>query len=170
MPKIVMLRGPMATGKSTAYATLKKHPKMKNWAFVDFPAIKRMFENLGDTNRRKYGKKAYIATLKEVMKTKRNIITEEFWEEGLKKPLRYYLKKYNYRFVTFQFEAKLDHTHHRNIQRRKVRGLKPRPKKEMKTSIDAHKTTQKPTGKFIPVNTSELNQKQTVNFILKHLK
>ena len=170
MPTISILRGPMATGKSTAYSNLRKHPKMKNWVFVDFPALKRLFENLGDANRKKFGKMVLIATLKEVMKTKRNIITEEFWEQGLKKHLSNYIKKYNYKILTFQFEAELEHTHHRNITRRKARGMKPRPKKEMKESIEIHKTVRNSTGKTIFVNTSELNQKQTVDFIVKSLR
>jgi len=169
-PIIAILKGPMASGKSTAFANLRKHPKMKNWVFVEFSAVKDIFAGLGDEKRRKFGNQALLAILKNVMKTKRNILLEEFSQRSLRKYLNHHIKKYNYELITFQLEAELQHTHHRNIQRSKARGVKPQTKKQMKENILHHTVLRKPHPDAILVNTSELNQKQTVNFILKQLK
>jgi len=48
--------------------------------------------------------------------------------------------------------------------------MKPRPKKQMKESIHLFKTTRKPGKDAILVDTSKMNKKQTVDFILKNLE
>ena len=68
-PKLVILRGRPTSGKSSAYANLRKSKFMKEWLFVDHCAMKT---SIG----KELGKKALFAVLKIVMPTKKNIITK----------------------------------------------------------------------------------------------
>jgi predicted kinase len=167
-PKLVLLRGKPTSGKSTALHNLKNKPKLKNWAFVDNTAIKEMFRSLGDENRRQLGKLSLMQVLKVVMKTQRNIIIEEMSEDTLRKHINYYIKKYNYKIITFQFEVNLKEANKRNIKRAKDNWHPIMTKKELKDWHLTHKKTFDKNAHLIDCN--KLSKKQVVEFILTTLK
>jgi len=69
-PRLVILRGKPTSGKSTAYANLRKSKFMKDWLFVDHCAFKT---ELGKDE----GKKKLFSELRKVMLSEKNIIIEE---------------------------------------------------------------------------------------------
>ena len=160
-PKLVVLRGKPTSGKSTAWHALKKKRVMKDWLFVDHANLK---ENLG----RELGKRSLFAVLKVVMPSRKNIIIEESSESTLKKYLRYYLKKYDYEIVTFQFEVSLEKAYKRNVQRAKD---KWHPYIKKKSLEDLHRMHEERFDKnAILVDCDKLNKKQVVDFILGELE
>jgi len=161
MEKLVILRGKPTAGKSTAYANLRKRKEMKNWLFVDHGNLKK---HLG----KELGKKALFATLKSLMPTKKNIIIEEMSEKTLKKHINYYLRKYKYKIITFQFEVGVTEAYKRNIQRAKDNWHPYILKKKLKDLHKMHEERFDPNG-FL-VDTNKLGKRQVVEFIIKKLK
>jgi predicted kinase len=160
-PKLVILRGKQTSGKSTAWHTLKKNEKMKNWLFVDHTHLKT---TLG----KELGKHSLFAVLKTVMPSKQDIIIEEMSEKTLKKYINYYIKKYNYKMITFQFEINIKTAHKRNIQRAKDKWHPYIKKEQLK---DYHKMHEQRFDKnaFL-VDCDKLSKRQVVEFILKKLR
>ena len=74
MPKIVILRGRPASGKSTAFAKLKKRKEFDGWVLIDNCELKSWFNYLEENKEIK--KKALFALMKEVMKKKKNILNQ----------------------------------------------------------------------------------------------
>jgi len=167
-PKIVILRGKVATGKTTALLNLRKRKEMKDWAIIDFNNLKYQFAHLGDEKRKEYGKKSLMAILKVLMPMKVNILLDEMSESTLRKHISHSIRKYNYQIVTFQFTADIDESIKREAHRRKIIGKKPIGAKWVKKFHKHHEEKADPKG--IIVDTSELNEGQVVNFILKEIK
>jgi len=170
MPKMVILRGMVASGKTTTLKNLRKHEKTKDWIIIDFNELKMQFKNLGDEKRKAYGKIALFSILKNLMPTKKNIVFDEASGKGIKKNLRNFLKKYNYKITVFEFTSDLKKAIKREAKRRTNRNLKPRGK-EWVTKM--HEERPKRYGideEGIILDTTKLNEKQTVNFILEKLK
>lgn len=166
--KLVLLKGKIATGKTTALHTLRKCKEMKNWVIIDFSALKHQFAHLGNEKRREYGKKSLYAILKILMEEKLNILLDEMSEKTLKENINYYIKKYNYQIITFEFTAKFKTSVKRETQRRIKRGLKPRGEHWVK---DAHEMLlERFDKKGIIVDCDKLNKKQVVEFIINKLK
>jgi len=166
--KIVILRGAPATGKTTALHNLKKHKEMKNWIIIDFNRLKRQFEHLGDEKRKAYGKQALFSILKILMAKKENIIFDEMSGETIRKNFRHYIKKYDYKLIVFEFSSNVKIAIKREAHRRKIKGKKPRGERWVKQT---HKERIKLLEKgSIPIDTTNLNQKQVINFILKNIK
>ena len=160
-PKLAILRGKPTSGKSTAWHNLKKKKEMKDWLFVDHT-------NLKTTMGKELGKHSLFAVLKTVMPTKQNIIIEEMSEKTLKKHINYYIKKYNYKLITFQFEINIKTAYKRNIKRAKDKWHPYIKKKKLE---DYHKMHEERFDKnaFL-VNCNKLGKKQVVDFILKKLR
>lgn len=168
--KIVILRGMVSSGKTTALHNLRKNREMKDWIIINFNELKAQFKHLGDEKRKEYGKRSLFAILKILMQTKKNILFDEMSEEGVRKNITYYLKKYNYEIIVFEFTVNVEKAIKREAQRMIIRGLKPRGAKWV-TSY--HKDRLKIYGvnpKGIIVDTTHLNEKQVINLILKNLK
>jgi len=166
MRRLVILRGKPASGKSTAYASLKKSSKMKKWVFADHPAIKEMFSNLKE--RTSWGKLVLFEVLKIAMESGKDIITEEMSEETLRKHINSHIKKNKYKIITFQFEVSKKKAYKKEAERRIKIGLKSRGKKWVDTMHKMHE--QRVDKKGIVINTTGMGKKQVVNFILKELK
>jgi len=165
--KIVILRGAPATGKTTALNNLRKHKEMNNWIIIDFNKLKRQFEHLGDKKRKAYGKQALFSILKILMAQKENIIFDEMSGEAIRKNFKYYIKKYNYNLIVFEFAAKVKIAIKREAHRRKIRGKKAQSNWIKQTHKERIKLLEKNS---ITIDTTNLNQKQIVNFILKNIK
>ena len=162
MRKLVILRGKPAAGKSTAYANLKKRKEMKNWLFIDHCKLKT---ELG----REKGKIALMDELKKAMPTKKDIIIEEMSEKTLKKYIRYYIKKYDYKIITFQFEVSLKDSKNRDIRRVIDKGHDR--KFILKNIKELHKMhDERFDKKAFLIDTGKLNKKQVVDFIIKKLR
>jgi hypothetical protein len=114
------------------------------------------------------GKKALMEALKEAMRKKEKIMIEEMSEQTLKRHIRYYLKKYNYQIITFQFFVSTETAYKRDVQRAKE---KWHPKMGEKWIKDMHELHDKRIdSKGILIDTDKLNKKQVVDFIIKNLK
>ena len=165
-PKFVLLRGRPTSGKSTAFKNLKNNKELKDWFFIDHPVLKGMFNNL--ENNREIKKDALFGLLKGILKHKRNIILEEYSRPGLVKKIGYYLRKYDYKLIVFQFTIDTNIAYGREAERRKKKGKKPLGKKWID---EMHKMHDKRFDKKgILVDTKKLNQNKTVKFILDNLK
>ncbi len=160
-PKLVILRGRPTSGKSTAWHTLKKNKSLKKWRFIDHVSLKN---KLG----KEEGKLALMEELKTAMKKKENILIEEMYEKTLKKYIKYYLERYNYKIITFQFFVSTKTAYKRDIQRAKEKWHPKMGKKRIKQMHDLHDKIADPKG--ILVDTDKLNKKQVVTLILKNLK
>lgn len=165
-PKLVILRGRPTSGKTTAFHTLRKsRTKLNDWVFIDFPRIKSMFDKL--KNKKEIRKRALFAMIKEVMKSKKNILFEEMSRESMIKYAGNYIKKYKYKIITFQFEVSLKEAYKRNIQRAK-KGWHPYLKrKELNEFHKMH--DERFDKKAILVDTNKLNKKQVVELILSKI-
>jgi predicted kinase len=160
-PRIVILRGKPAAGKSTAYATLRKHKKMKDFVFVDHCAMKTKFGREG-------GKKELFKELKKVMPSGKDIIIEEMSKESIMKGVSKEVKKYNYEFVVFQFEVDLKKAKKRDVKR--VSSKKHYQKFLLDNIEDLHKMHEEKFDKEgILVDTNKLNKRQVVGLIVKNL-
>ena len=93
MPKIVILRGRPASGKSTAFAKLKKRKEFDGWVLIDNCELKSWFNYLEENKEIK--KKALFALMKEVMKKKKNILLEEMSRKTIMKYIGNILLIYN---------------------------------------------------------------------------
>ena len=93
--KIVILRGCLAAGKSTTFRNLKTHKKFKDWVFVDFPVIRKMFDN-NEKTQVELADKVFFTILKELIKTGKNIVTQETSEQILRNKIGYYINKNKY--------------------------------------------------------------------------
>jgi hypothetical protein len=160
-PRIAILRGRPTSGKSTVWHALKKKRAMKSWNFIDHVSLKN---KLG----KEPGKVALMNELKKAMKNKDDIILEEMSEKSLKKHIRYYLKRYNYKIITFQFFVSTETAYKRDIQKAKEKWHPKMGKKWINEMHALHDKRTDPNG--ILVDTDKLNKKQTVDFIIKKLK
>jgi len=171
-PKIVILRGGAGTGKSTAFENLKRLKKdnLKEWVFIDHPSFKGFFNYLEDKN--ELQKKALWALMKELIKTKKNIILEEMSAKNIKKHLGYYLRKHNYKIIVLQFEvSNIDLSYKRIVQRvKRKEGIHTKVYSK-KFVLDTHEMHKKKfDSEGISINTTKLGKRQVVEFILNKIK
>jgi len=167
-PKLVILRGGAACGKSTALYRLKKNKKFKDWAIIDNCSLKLQFENLGGEKMKEYGHGALFFLLKTIMSTKRNIIVDEMSEKTLRKNINYYINKYEYEIVTFQFAVSVETAIKREVHRRESVGLKSRGASWVKRLHKFHEEKIDKNG--ILINTDRFDKKGVEKFIIKNLK
>jgi len=158
MPKILNLNGPMAAGKTTITEIL--HKKLKTYSYVDRSHIKKKLKPSGRNNARKISKKASYLLIKELMKLKKNILTQEVNPTDLKKKLRPYFKDYNLK--SFYIYCKLDTAIKRDIKRTK------KTRSHLVRII--HSRYNGPEKGEIPINTDEMSVKQSVDLILKEIR
>jgi len=162
--KIVALRGYLASGKSTAFANLKIHKKMRNWIFIDFEGIRKMFDNDKKTMT-KYADASFFATLKELMKTGKNILTQETSEKMLLEKINKEIKRYKYKIETIALIVSPEISYKRAAERRMAKGLKPRSKKEV---FESYKNRKESLDKEkIKIDVDNLNKEQVVERILR---
>jgi predicted kinase len=159
-PKLVILRGRPTSGKSTAFANLRKNKKMKDWVFIDHCLFK---DKLG----KEPGKKKLFSELKKEMPSKKNILIEEMSRESIMKGAGKEVKKYDYEIVVFQFTISTKIAYKRDVKRAKE-GTHPFMGKEWIDKL--HKMHDERFDKFgILVDTNKLNKKQVVRFIINSL-
>ncbi len=164
--KFVILKGTMASGKSTAFHNLKKMNEMKDWLFIDFPAIKQIFNNLSDEERKKLGKLAFFSILKEIIPLNKNIITEEISREAIQREFGEELIKYYYQIKVFEFGVSPGESYKRNIKRSVEKGLNPMSRKDMNEALLARKIEED----AVLITTDNLSELEIVNIILKNLR
>jgi len=160
MKKLILLSGRPASGKSTAFKTLKKHKKLNNWIIVDHPLIKKEYG-------KEEGKIKLNEALKEAMKTGKNILTEETSRKSLNKYLSYHLRKYNYEIIVFQFTVGLETAIKREAERRIKVGKKPHGAEWVREMHEMHDKRGHRKAYFI--DTTNLSKKEVINFIFRKL-
>lgn len=150
---IVILRGQMASEKSTAFRMLQTRLLFRNeWCFIDFPNLKRFFKNvdshhvqrennndhtttatwtLPPTARKRLGKKCLRSVLRAVMEdeSRPNIVIEEFCGEELKQLLD--LRRANYDVRVIKFQCSAEASMRRNVERRRKAGNPPRTRSQI---------------------------------------
>jgi len=167
--QIIIIRGKVTAGKSTtSYELAKILPK---YIFVDPWRIKGMFEplNLKDrTPLKTISKKAMITIIKEVMRQMQiGIIVQETSRSFIKKYLKNDLKKYNYKIYSFFLDVDLEDAIKRDIQRKKPT---MNIGKGVKNNGAWKKIKAQPEKDDIIINTSKMNSKKVINFIMKIIK
>ena len=166
--KLVILRGRPASGKSTAFANLKKQKEMKNWVFIDHPALKGVYARSSVYRYKEVAKFSLFAILEIFMKEKRNIVIEEMSRETLNKYIGKKIKNYKYKFIVFQFTVKTRTGISRDIKRVK----NPKHSHTKRVNIpELHKMHDERFDKnAVLVDTNKLNKSQVVELILKKIK
>ncbi len=159
-PKLVILRGKPTSGKSTAYANLRKRKEMKDWFFIDHAVLKR---DLG----KELGKKALFAVLRIIMPFKKNVIIEEMSKETVMKHIDNYIKKHNYRIIVFQFEVNRKIAYKRDVKRAKEKWHPYMGKKKIDKMHKMHE--ERFDKSAILIDTNKLGKRKVVEFILKKL-
>jgi adenylylsulfate kinase-like enzyme len=160
MPKLILIHGVMAGGKSTLCTALDK--KLKDYVFVDRAYIKKCLKPLGSEPARKVSKKATLLILEETMKVGGNIILQEMSPSNLRKKIGPSLRKYKYKVHSFHLYCALPTAMKRDVARSK----KARPQEVKKM----HELYGIPEKGDIPVNTEKMTVQQSVNIILKTIK
>jgi len=165
-PKLVILRGRPASGKSTAFAALKKRGEFKEWALIDFPELKSWFANIEDS--RELKKKALFVVLKEIMKKKNNILLEEMSRDTIMKYIGSYVKKHKYQITVFQFTVETKKAKRRD----KTRVADPKhPHCQVVDIGGMHKMhDERFDKKATLVDCDILSKSKVVNLILNELK
>ena len=163
-PKLVLLKGKPTAGKSTAFRSLRYDPRIKKeFIFVDH-------ENLKTVMGKQEGKMALFDILRDVMKNKPNIITEEMSGKTLMKYIGKEIKKYKYKIITFYFDVSLEKAHKRSIQRAKTKWHPLIEKQKMKELHEYHVQEHKEDINPILVDCNKLNKRQVTEFIIKKIK
>lgn len=162
-PTILIIHGPMASGKSTVTNELDK--LLKDYHFVDRAHIKNvMLKKLEDRELAKeLSKKATFLTMKGLMKKKVNIMLQEMRTPQIKKHFRKEIKKYGYRIKSFYLECHVETAKKRDLQRQK-RFVRPEVVAEM------HKKHGYADKEDTVINTEKHSVKETVMKIMKELK
>jgi len=166
--KFVILRGKVATGKTTALNNLRKSRSMRDWVIIDHGEIKHWFDCLTDEEKKPLRKEVLFNILKTVIKTKKNILMDEMSADTIKKKLGPSIRKFGYEIIVFQFTAHVNSSIKRESDRMKVQGLKPLGEKWVKKMHKWHEEREDPKG--ILVDCDKLDKKGVVRFILKELR
>ena len=100
--------------------------------------------------------------LKETMKTKANIITQELWPPSMVKEVGKEMKKYKYTLYSFFIQCSLKTA----LKRAKLRKKKTPPM----TVYKIHKLLSAPVKGDTVINTEKLSLRQSVNIVLNTIK
>ncbi|MFO7711172.1 MAG: hypothetical protein R6V53_05400 [Candidatus Woesearchaeota archaeon] len=160
--KIVIIRGKSAGGKTTISNELAK--VLPDFVFVDIWKIKDMFEplNIKDRSHNKIAKTATFHIMREAIKNigTLNFLIQESRQATVKRYLREYIKKYDYKLYSFFLDVDLDIALKRNIEREK-------PTMPKKNFIE--QTKKNKDKEDILINTSNKSIKQVIDLILKEI-
>jgi len=113
MSKLILIDGPTASGKSSTCYALRK--KLKNFAFVDREAIKRLLKHSGRNDARILANKTVDFLIKNLMQLNKNILVQERNSDDLKKTIKKYGRKY--KIYSFHLKCSLDEAVKRDIKR-----------------------------------------------------
>ena len=119
-PTILIIHGPMASGKSTVCSHL--HDKLKDYVFVDKAYIKdTMLKRLKKVDRqtaKDITNKTVYFMLEQIIPLKKNILIQELRAHSLEKHVGKLLKKYNYKIFSFYLECSVEEAKKRDITRK----------------------------------------------------
>ena len=161
-PKIVIIHGPMASGKSTITNKLEKI--LKNYLFIDRAYIKNvMLKGLEDRDiAKKLSKEATFLIMAGLIKLRKNMILQEMRAPQIKKHFEKEIKKYGYLINAFYLDCSLETAQKRDLKRQR-RYVRPEVVEEM------HKKHAYPDKEDIIINTEHISINKAVNIILKEL-
>jgi len=165
--KIVVLRGYLAAGKSTTFNNLKKNKKMKDWVFLDFPAIRKLYNNFNIKTQISLADMTFFNIMRELLKTRKNILTQETSNERLIKELGEEIKKNNYNVDIIVLTISKETSLKRDTERRNKKGIKLRTKKEVYENYN--KRIKKLLDGKIYLDTEKNSEKQIVDKIIKRI-
>ena len=117
---------------------------------------------------REKGKEKLHELIKECMAEGKNILTEETSRKTLNKYIGYYIRKYGYKIIVFQFTVSKETAYKRDVQRGKEKWHPSMGEKWIDETHKYHEKNFDPNG--ILIDTDKLNKKDVVNFILKKIK
>ena len=103
MPKLVIIHGPTATGKSTISTLLVE--KLTDFGFVDRAYIKNMLKRIGKPIAKRISDDASIFIIKELMIIKKNIFVQELGIEKIQSALIDVCQ--DYEFYSFYLQCSL---------------------------------------------------------------
>ena len=157
MPKIIIIHGPTAAGKSTISRLLLD--KLNDFAFVDRACIKDMLKKSGKAEAKQISNDASLFIIKELMKFQKNILVQEMGIEVIKSKLKKYAKEY--KFHSFYLYCSLPTA----VERDKLRDKKTGTIEQI-TKI--HNKC-KPSKEDIVIDTEKNSISKCVNLILKEI-
>jgi len=157
MPKLILIDGPVASGKTTTCYALKD--KLKDYAFVDREIIKRLLKHSGKQDAKVITDKTINFIVAELMKLNKNILIQEKNPKDLEKIIKKYGKKYQ--IYSFYLKCSLNEA----IKRDRERGDN--------TEISIIKREYEfspPKEKEIIIDTEKNNLNKTLKMILDSIK
>jgi len=162
-PIIVIIHGPMASGKSTITNKLEK--LLVNYHFIDRAYIKNiMLKKLENRELAKnLSKNATFLIMSGLMQSKENIMLQEMRSPQIKKHFTKEIKRHGYKIKSFYLECSLKTAQKRDLKRQK-RYIRPEVVAEM------HKKHAYPDKEDIIINTETCPIKEIINKIMKELQ
>lgn len=154
MPKLIIINGPIASGKTTICNRLLK--KLTNFAFVDRAYLKDMLKNSGREDAKIIADKTAAFIITELIKFKKDILVQEYDLSILQKIIKKYGR--NYEMHSFFLHCNLDSAIARDKKRIKQSG-------DIEQIIYSHKKV-KPETKDIIIDTDKISVQKTLNKIL----
>ena len=160
-PTILIIRGPMASGKSTVCKILDE--KLQDFLFLDRAYVKNtMLKKMSNKElARKISKTAVYAMMQELMSEKYNLLLQEQSTLSVQKEFAEFIEKYNYKVVSIFLTCDVETA----IKRDWKRGRKTRVNlvKEM------HRLHGKADKEDIIIKTDKHRLEETVHMILNLL-
>jgi len=157
MAKLIIIHGPIATGKSTISKLLLEN--LNDYVFVDKEYFKYMLKKIGKENAKKISTDTSLFIIKELMKLNKNIITQEMSMKTIFKKLKNYSN--NYEIISFYLQCSLSTT----IKRDKIRDKKSGNIEHIKRIYEKVK----PSKEDIIIDTENNSINNCVIDILKHI-
>jgi adenylylsulfate kinase-like enzyme len=155
MPKLILIHGPIASGKSTLSKALLN--ELKRFAFVDRAYMKRMLKPIGKPEAKAITNKAIKLIVAELMKLKKDILVQEQSRTSLKTVISKYGKSYK----IYSFFLKCDLK--KSIDRDKLREKSSSDVKQISSMYERIQ----PEPKDIIIDTGNNSIDKCIKLILK---
>ena len=162
-PKIILINGLIASGKSTLCSALIE--KLNDFVFVDRAYIKEtMLRRVKKNDKplaRKLSKKAVYVIVKGLMKDRYNLLLQEFSLGSLKKHLAGYIEKYGYEVHGFYLACSLEEAKKRDFERKGF---------ERPEAVENIHNEHEEFGKEgVIIDTEKCNLEQTLKIVYKEI-
>lgn len=159
MPKLILIYGPMAVGKSTTINALLL--SLDGWVFLDRAYFKEMLSSLGRPEAKRIARKIMPILFDEVFESKKNILTQEVLPSWLQEKFKEKMETLGYEVFSFYLFCTKEVALKREIQRREQKGKEPRLQ-ILEEVLEKHP---EPTENDVTIDTEKYSTQEIVKVI-----